>query len=194
MFVIDEAGKYNAIQNLLKTAVPAMIETVDKLRNIRREHGVFTNADYMREMHANVGMYNKAFDTLESILVDSANKIRIVEEYNKNLKQDQEKLTLDDISAMEQSLKNAKSFSEEAIHVLEYMLKANGIHTLKKKAKEVGYKGIDKYIDALNGIGYVDDISSLELLGGASDASANDAIRTISYMINTALNNAQFAT
>ena len=70
MFVIDEAGKYNAIQNLLKTAVPAMIETVDKLRNIRREHGVFTNADYMREMHANVGMYNKAFDTLESILVD----------------------------------------------------------------------------------------------------------------------------
>lgn len=194
MFVIDEAGKYNAIQNLLKTAVPAMIETVDKLRNIRREHGVFTNADYMREMHANVGMYNKAFDTLESILVDGQNKIRIVEEYNKNLKPDQEKLTMDDIAAMEQSLKNAKSFSEEAIHVLEYMLKSNGIHTLKKKAKEVGYKGIDKYIDALNGNGYIDDISSLELLGGASDASANDAVRAISYMINTALNKAQFDT
>jgi len=101
---------------------------------------------------------------------------------------------LDDINAMEQSLKNAKSFSEEAIHVLEYMLKENGIHTLKKKAKEVGYKGIDKYIDALNGNSVIDDISSLELLGGASDASANDAVRAISYMINTALNKAQFAT
>jgi len=62
-----------------------MIETVDKLRNIRREHGVFTNSDYMREMHANVGMYNKAFDTLESILVDRSNKIRIVEEYNRTI-------------------------------------------------------------------------------------------------------------
>jgi hypothetical protein len=47
MFVIDEAGKYDAVSNLLRTSVPQMIDTVDQLRAIRRENGKFTNADYM---------------------------------------------------------------------------------------------------------------------------------------------------
>jgi len=84
MFLIDTAGKYAAIQNLLKTAVPLMIETVDELKKIRRENGKFTNTDYMYQMHANVGMYNQAFNTILSILADDSNKHTMLDLYNKN--------------------------------------------------------------------------------------------------------------
>jgi hypothetical protein len=73
------------------------------------------------------------------------------------------------------------------------MLKENAIHTLRTTAKKVGYKEMDKYIEALNSKDanmFVDDISGLELLGGASDASANDAVRALSYIINKALDRA----
>lgn len=194
MFVIDEAGKYEAVANLLRTSVPQIIDTVDQLRSIRREGGKFTNAEYMYQMHANIGMYNQAYDTIQEWLVDDNNKARMVELYNSK---NPEKITIDDVIAMEQNLKNAKSFSEEAIHVLDYMLKANGINTLKNIAKHVGYKDIDKYIETLNTDDanlFAEDISALELLGGASDASANDAVRALSYIINRALNKAQFKT
>ena len=194
MFVIDEAGKYDAISNLLRTSVPQIIETVDQLRSIRRENGKFTNADYMYQMHANIGMYNEAYNTIQEWLVNDINKQRMVDLYNQN---NQEKITVDDINALEQNLKNAKSFSEEAIHVLDYMLKENGIDTLKKIAQKVGYKDIDKYIETLNTQDanlFAEDISALELLGGASDASANDAVRALSYIINNALQKAQFKT
>lgn len=194
MFVIDEAGKYEAVANLLRTSVPQIIDTIDQLRSIRREGGKFTNAEYMYQMHANIGMYNQAYDTIQEWLVDDNNKIRMVQLYNEK---NSEKITIDDVIAMEQNLKNAKSFSEEAIHVLDYMLKANGINTLKNIAKRVGYKDIDKYIETLNTDDanlFAEDISALELLGGASDASANDAVRALSYIINRALNKAQFKT
>jgi len=70
------------------------------------------------------------------------------------------------------------------------MLKENGIDTLKKIATKVGYKDIDKYIETLNTEDanlFAEDISALELLGGASDASANDAVRALSFIINKAL-------
>ena len=84
MFVIDEAGKYDAISNLLRTSVPQIIETVDQLRSIRRENGKFTNADYMYQMHANIGMYNEAYNTIQEWLVNDINKQRMVDLYNKN--------------------------------------------------------------------------------------------------------------
>lgn len=194
MFIIDEAGKYDAVSNLLRTSVPQMIDTVDQLRAIRRENGKFTNADYMYQMHANIGMYNEAYNTIQEWLVSDINKQRMVDLYNQN---NPNKITIDDIKALEQNLKNAKSFSEEAIHILDYMLKENGIDTLKKIATKVGYKDIDKYIETLNTEDanlFAEDISALELLGGASDASANDAVRALSFIINQALQTAQFKT
>jgi hypothetical protein len=52
---------------------------------------------------------------------------------------------------------------------------------------------MDAYIEALDrDDAVIDDISAFESLGGASDASANEAVRALSHIINKALNTAQF--
>lgn len=193
MFIIDEGGKYAAIQNLLKTSVPQLIETVDRLRQIRREGGTFTNVDYMREMHANVGMYNQAFEKILSIIDADYNVDELISKYNALYPE--EHLTIEDIKTLKQDLENAKSFSSTAMRVLGYMLKDNGAATLKKIADEVGNPDMDKYIQSLmseDSSLIVDDISQYEMLAGAADASANEAVRALTYIINKALNKAHY--
>jgi hypothetical protein len=92
-------------------------------------------------------------------------------------------------------LENAKSFSSTAMRVLGYMLKDNGAATLKKIADEVGNPDMDKYIQSLmseDSSLVVDDISQYEMLAGAADASANEAVRALTYIINKALNKAHY--
>lgn len=190
MFIVDEAGKYLAIQNILRTSVPYIIDTVDELRAIHRENGQFTNTDYMYQMHANVGMYYNVFEKLNQITENDSDRQRMVDEYNSR---SEDKISVDDINAIRQNLKNAMSFAKDAMSVLEEMLKENVKYTLQKTAEEVGSVSMDSYIEALDANdGSFQDISMFELYAGASDASANEAVRALSYIINKALNKAQF--
>lgn len=190
MFIVDEAGKYLAIQNLIRTSVPYIIDTVDELRAIRREGGKFSNSDYMYQMHANIGMYYNTFNTLTTIISNKPQRDRMIEEYNKR---NSDKISVEDIEAIEQNLRNAVSFAEQALEVLEHLLKENVKDQLQKTAENVGSVEMDAYIEALDrDDAVIDDISAFESLGGASDASANEAVRALSHIINKALNTAQF--
>lgn len=190
MFIVDEAGKYLAIQNLIRTSVPYIIDTVDELRAIRREGGKFSNSDYMYQMHANIGMYYNTFNTLTTIISNKPQRDRMIEEYNRR---NSDKISVEDIEAIEQNLRNAVSFAEQALEVLEHLLKENVKDQLQKTAENVGSVEMDAYIEALDrDDAVIDDISAFESLGGASDASANEAVRALSHIINKALNTAQF--
>ena len=192
MFIVDEFGKYLAIQNLLRTSVPYIIETVDKLRAIRRDEGRFTNTDYMYQMHANIGMYNAVFNNLSSIIENKDDAQRMIDEYNAR---NTDKISMEDILAIKQNLENAKAFTNQASTVLELMLKENVQYTLRKIAKETGNPDIEAYIkvmDSTDSSMFIDDISIFETVVGSSDQSANEAVRALSYMINKALNKAMW--
>lgn len=193
MFAVDEAGKYYAIQNLLDTAIPQIIKDVDNLRSIRRESGQFTNGDYMYQMHANLGMYNSVFNSIKKMLDDDENRIDMVNVFNAKATKESDKITVEDLKEVERHLDNAINFTQEGINVVEYMLKENVIHKLKTTANEVGNPEMDSYINALNSdmaADAIDDIGTLSSWAGAADASSNEAVRTIAYIINKALTSA----
>jgi len=177
----------------LDTAIPQIIKDVDNLRSIRRESGQFTNGDYMYQMHANLGMYNSVFNSIKKMLDDDENRIDMVNVFNAKATKESDKITVEDLKEVERHLDNAINFTQEGINVVEYMLKENVIHKLKTTANEVGNPEMDSYINALNSdmaADAIDDIGTLSSWAGAADASSNEAVRTIAYIINKALTSA----
>ena len=195
MFLIEEGGRYAAINHLLKTAVPQLLEDLDEIRKIRKDGDVFTNSDYMYQRHANAGMYGAVFDQITKWLLNDENADEVIRLYNEQLPQDDEhKLTREDIDTLIINVQNATTFATQMVGHIEYMLKHNGIQKLRTLAENAGSPDMENYIEALKSTDsnlFIDDISLFESLMGPADASSNEAVRALAHMINTALNKAQ---
>jgi hypothetical protein len=114
----------------------------------------------------------------------------MVSAFNAKATREEDKITIEDLREVERHLDNAINFTQEGINVVEYMLKENVIYKLKTIANEVGNPEMDAYLNALNSdiaSDAIDDIGTLSTWAGAADASSNEAIRAIAYIINKAM-------
>ena len=194
LFLGETSQKYIAITNILKNAIPTLLDDVEKIRAARSGRTEISNDELMYHIHSNIGTYHSIFNTLDKLLNESKNIDDIVEQFNKN---NQDKISADDLYRIQKDVQNAIGLTQSALNTCEKLLMQNGCSILYGVADSVGATPfMDEYVNALgaNKAFYLDDVSEFELTLGAADSSKSEAIRAVSHMIQTAVYNAHIKT
>jgi hypothetical protein len=142
-------------------------------------------------------MYHEVFDTIKKMISDDHNRQEMVDLFNASVKEEKDKISIEDINEIERHLDNATAYTKEGMSVVEYMIKENVINKLSDIGNQVGNPEMGDYLNALNSemsSDLIDDIGMFESWAAPADASTNEAVRTIAYLINKAMNIATMST
>lgn len=192
MFRNQQTAKYIAITSTLRQVIPQVLHDVRELKNININLSEsLTGTEYMYQRHSNIGMYNNIAETMLGLLNQTTSSQEIIEEYNKNLPENQ-KITLQDLEEVKRSVQDLASVTQEGVAILKILRDRTAKDILRKKAaKEDNVEDMDEYIKNITENPTFDDnISSFEMWFGAMDSASNEALRALSGIVNRALKRA----
>lgn len=192
MFRNQQTSKYIAITSTLRQVIPQLLKDVRELKNIKIDDNIsISGKEYMYQMHSNVRMYENIGETMLKILDQNSSQEQIIQEYNRNLPDDQ-KITVQDIEELRKSIKDLISVAVEGKSVLSILRNRTAKDILIKKAEKEGDKeGMEEYLKNITeNPTFDDDISSFEKNFGSMDSASNKALNALYSMVNRALQKA----
>lgn len=195
MFRNQQTSKYIAITSTLRQVIPQLLKDVRELKNIKIDENLsISGKEYMYHMHSNVKMYENIGKTMLDILNQNSSEEQIIEEYNKNLPDDQ-KITKQDIEELRKSVRDLISVAAEGESALKILRNRTAKDILIKKAEKEGDKeGMQEYLNNIaENPTFDDDISSFEKNFGSMDSASNKALNALYSIVNRALQKADDA-
>jgi hypothetical protein len=67
------AGYFDIMSQFMTQLMPQLLDDIRSIRSIFNENGAISHTDYMYQKHDNFGTYEKALDTIQSVLDKQAN-------------------------------------------------------------------------------------------------------------------------
>lgn len=185
LFVTGEISRYMAIGTMIQQVVPQLMEDIKAIQEVKWNNPNPDVGWYRYQLHGNVGAYHKILSSIEQMLQESQNLEQILQEYNRSANDD-EKITLDDLIDLRQSVTDAASVANTGVLLLNAIAVRIAANTEKGIAEKVGAYDAYDVANALYDSKKLDDISSRNLFMGASDSSPSPIIRTIAHIVNKA--------
>lgn len=195
MFRNQQTSKYIAITSTLRQVIPQLLKDVRELKNIKIDDNLtISGKEYMYHMHSNIKMYENIGKTMLNVLDQNSSEEQIIQEYNRNLPDDQ-KITIRDIEELRKSIRDLISVAAEGESVLLILRNRAAKDILIKKAEKEGDKeGMEEYLKNITeNPTFDDDISFFEKNFGSMDSASNKALNALYSIVNRALQKADDA-
>lgn len=193
MFVNQQTTKYVAITMLLKNVVPQLLSDLRKLKNINLdENASITGQDYMYHLHSNFGMYNSIASAVLGILNQNVSVDQILHEFNRDIQNEEDKITRDDLESVKNAASTLLALTEEGKNILYILRDRTTKSILINKAQEEDYtEDLQEYLDNMTENPHdIDSINWFEQYLGSMDSASSEALRLLSSIVNKSLKKA----
>lgn len=185
MFDNPEVSVYEATSYLLDSLKPAIIQSVEDLRNINRQQIITANnSNYQFHQHQNIGWFNVVLNNMASMLTNETEVQRLISQHNKN-KTDEEKINIESITALTNYIKTLSQFVTDANNILDHILDRAALEDFHKTVVEAGSIEGEELITSIQNSGQIfkSDISWIEMTFGQADAATNEMVRAAAHVI-----------
>lgn len=190
MFNSGQECLYNAIISLLNQSIPQLTQDCEQIID-KFNNNILLNTDsYMYQMHDNFGTYKRLFDELDSLLESNTIKELLANQISTNSNEFDNNLK--SILSLKQQVVNAKNITETSINCLKQMLIKNMKYLFTQIGNETHDPTMADYLEQL--VVKQDDTSWFTQHIGAKDKADDNALRSLSYIINKAINSSESAT
>lgn len=172
-----------ALSSFLQQVIPQLLEDVDAIRNLKETDNGF----YMYHRHDNFGAYKAILDALDRAMKDPSFREEIEQGFKTISKLDKMS-AIKDLKSMRSMIHNAASVAQEGVDYMYYILMNNVKRDLGKISEDVHLPSTKRFLDSLEEIGFDSNVFMQTL--GAKDGAKDDAVRSLVYLVNKAIRNA----
>ena len=190
MFNSGQEGIYNAIIYLLNQSIPQLTQDCEQIKD-KFNSGVLLSSDsYMYQMHDNFGTYQRLYNELDALLESSF--IREILAKQISTKGSELDDNIKSILSLKQQVQNAKSIAESGTNCLKQILIKSMRYVFTQIGNETHDPTMADYLEQL--VIKQGDTSWFTQYMGATDKADDNALRSLSYILNKAINASESAT
>lgn len=188
-FKSDQISLFIAVQNLLSQLMPQLLSDSIKLRNISESNSTTSDKIYRYQMHDNFGVYEKILDELNNLIENSPTVRDILMRDSQSDPLASENSVVKSLEDIRNTIKTCFSLVKSGKGSLQNIM----INNLKRDFQSIGNtvhmpSMIDYLSSDFSDIGF--DTSWFFKSFGSVDRAKDDGLRTLAYLVNTALNKA----
>lgn len=178
-------SKYTAVSIMAYSLAQQILDDVNRLQQIKNDHGRISDSDYQYQMNDNLGMYDIVLNDIYNIITEEG-KQSMVKEMNQLAVSDNEKIKEEDVDTLTSMIVHVRDLAKCGTNLLNSMLIDNVAFTMQQVGEEVQSPEVQNYINQLvNGeLSFGQDVGWFTKMFGAADSINNEAIKTLSHLIS----------
>lgn len=183
-FKMRTAGYFDIMSQFMTQLMPQLLDDIRSIRQIFNENGAISHTDYMYQKHDNFGTYEKALDTIQSVLDKQANIDFIQDKVSNDDIQSKTRI-IKNMTALNEAINKTKALAQQGKRMCDDMLITAVRKTIEDVSKKTHSLDYADYLQQLKEISY--DTSIFFQLFGSLDKAKDNSLRTLFHIVDNAI-------